>query len=136
MASKTFRCKIVTPTAALVDDDVTYASIPAWDGMMGVLPGRAPILANLGVGELRLDMADGKGEGGQRTFVVDGGFLKMSANELMILAERAVAAEQVVLADAEAELRGASAGGTDSKSARDQKYAKAKIEAGRKFKGI
>ncbi len=43
MAQKTFRCKVVTPTASLLDEPVAYASVPAWDGLFGVLPGRAPI---------------------------------------------------------------------------------------------
>jgi len=113
LAKKSFRCKLVTPTAALVDDQVKYASVPAWDGMMGVLPGRAPILAKLGTGELRLDFADSdKGEGGTRSFLVEDGFLKMSGDELTILAEMAVPAESLTLAEAEAELRAAQAAPT------------------------
>src|SRR6185295_9201082 len=30
LAKNSFRCRLVTPTASLVDEDVTYASIPAW----------------------------------------------------------------------------------------------------------
>lgn len=111
MAKKSFRCKLVTPTAALVDDQVKYASIPAWDGLMGVLPGRAPILARLGLGELRLDFADTeKGQGGSRAFLVEDGFVKMAGDELTILAEKAVPAENLTMADAEAELRAAQSG--------------------------
>ncbi len=108
MAKKSFRCKLVTPTAALVDNQVTYASIPAWDGLMGVLAGRAPILARLGMGELRLEFADSdKGEGGERSFLVEDGFVKMANDELTILAERATPAENLTMADAEAELKAA-----------------------------
>jgi F-type H+-transporting ATPase subunit epsilon len=108
LAKKSFRCKLVTPAAALVDDQVTYASIPAWDGLMGVMPGRAPILARLGLGELRLDFADTeKGEGGSRAFLVEDGFVKMANDQLTIIAERATPAENLTLADAEAELRAA-----------------------------
>lgn len=110
MAKKSFRCKLVTPTASLVDEAVTYASIPAWDGLFGVLPGRAPILARLGVGELRLEFADSsKGTGGERSFLIDGGFVQMAGEQLMVLAERAVPVEQINAAEAEAELRKAEA---------------------------
>ena len=51
----TFRCTIVSPTNQLLDGEITYASIPLWDGLMGILPGRAPIVASLGTGELRVD---------------------------------------------------------------------------------
>jgi len=95
----------VTPAEKLVDDELTYASIPAWDGLFGVLPNRAPILARLGMGELTLRFAvEAAGKGGERQFLVDGGFVKMADNTLTILAERAVRAEQITLTDAEAEL--------------------------------
>lgn len=106
---KSFRCKVVTPAAALVDDAMVYASVPAWDGLMGVLPDRAPLLTRLGIGELRLDYADAKAEGGRRSFLVEGGFAKMADNQLTILAERAVPAEQLTAQMADEELRRAEA---------------------------
>lgn len=107
-----FRCRLVTPTAALVDDQMKYASVPAWDGLFGVQPGRAALLARLGTGELRLDYSENAkgmngGQGGSRTFVLDGGFVKMANNELTILAEAATPAETITLAEAEAELKAA-----------------------------
>ena len=106
MAKKSFRCKLVTPSASLLDDQVTYASVPAWDGLMGFLPGRAPILAKLGCGELLLRFADSdKGPGGERSYVVDGGVVQMQGDTLTILAEYAAAAEQINPADADVELK-------------------------------
>lgn len=106
MAKKSFRCKLVTPTAALVNDQVTYASVPAWDGLIGFLPGRSAFLGRLGAGELRLEMADTeKGQGGSRSFVLDGGFVRMADDVMTIIAERAVPVELISVADAEAELR-------------------------------
>lgn len=108
MASKTFRCRLVTPTASLLDEQISYASIPAWDGLFGVLPGRAPILARLGSGELRVEFADSaKGAGGSRSFFVDGGFVRMLGEELTVIAERAQAAETLTVADAEREFNDA-----------------------------
>lgn len=101
--ANTFRCRLVTPAASLLDSEVTYASIPAWDGLMGFLPGRAPILARLGTGELTLDVA-GAGSGG-RKFFVDGGFVQMNGQTLTILAERAMAAEAINASETQAELR-------------------------------
>lgn len=130
MAQKSFRCRLVTPTASLVDDKVTYASIPAYDGLMGFLPGRAPILTRLGAGELRLDFADSdKGEGGTRSYFVDGGFVRMSEDRLTILAERAIPREQLTATDAEAELKSA-------KTPQAQAAARAKLSMSRKQGGI
>jgi F-type H+-transporting ATPase subunit epsilon len=105
MARKSIRCKLVTPTAAVVDGQVAYASVPLHDGLMGFLPGRAPILARLGMGELRLDFADtDKGQGGSDAYFVDGGFLKMADDNLTILAENAIPSENLTIAAAEAEM--------------------------------
>ncbi|MDX2148410.1 MAG: F0F1 ATP synthase subunit epsilon [Planctomycetota bacterium] len=108
--AKPFRCRLVTPVSSLLDEEVSYASIPAWDGSMGVLPSRAPILARLGVGELRLEFPDStKGQGGKRSYLLEGGFVQMLNNNLTILAERATPAESITLADAESELKAAEA---------------------------
>lgn len=105
MSEKTFHCRVVTPSEKLVDDELTYASVPAWDGLFGVLPQRAPLLARLGMGELRIIYANRLGfVGGERSFLVDGGFVKMADNSLTILAERAIPGESLQLSEAEAEL--------------------------------
>ncbi len=138
MAKKTFRCKLVTPAASLVNDEVTYASIPAWDGLMGVLPGRAPILARLGMGELKLAFpTTEKGAGGERSYFVDGGFIRMAADELMVLAENATPAEKLTVEAAEAELKAAGEmkGGADVKT-RAADRARAKLAIVRRGGGI
>jgi F-type H+-transporting ATPase subunit epsilon len=110
LASNSFHCRVVTPAEKLVEGEMTYASVPAWDGLFGVLPGRAPMLGRLGLGELRLTHAPVEGsKGGDRSFLVDGGFVKMADNSLTILAERAIPAENISLADAQAELAEAEA---------------------------
>lgn len=101
-------CRLVTPERELLNEEVVYASVPAWDGLMGVQHGTAPIVARLGLGKLRLDFPADAGSG-SREYFVDGGFLKMSHNELIILAERAIAAEEIIETDAQAELAEAQA---------------------------
>lgn len=105
MAAKTFSCKLVTPTAQVLDEPVTYASVPGWDGLFGVLPGRAALVTKLGVGELRLDFPDTeKSKGGSRSYLIEDGFAQMVDNRLTILAGKAVPAESIVAAEASAEL--------------------------------
>lgn len=142
MASKTFKCRVVTPAASLADDEVVYASVPAWDGLLGVQVGRAPLLARLGVGELRLDYPEEKGaEGGSRWFALDGGFVRMADNQLIVLAERAVAAESFTLAEAEAELKSAATRqvldpAETEQRRRDVDLAKLKVRLAREKRGI
>ena len=106
MAS-TFRCRLVTPAARLFDETVSSAVVPMWDGLMGFLPGRAPILGKLGIGELKLEFAGSAKTLGN--YFIDGGVLQMAENELTILAERATPVADLNAADAEAQLSKAEA---------------------------
>lgn len=111
MARKTFQFRLVTPQGRLLDSAAVAASIPAWDGMLGVLPDRAPIVTKLGMGVLRVDLTDpkGAGEGGSRTFLVEDGFLQMVDNRLTVLTTRATAGEAITESEAQAELAEAEA---------------------------
>ncbi len=104
MASS-FRCTIVTPEAQLLDDEVTYASIPGWDGQVGLMHQRAPLLVKLGDGALRLDYASG----GSRWFYVGGGFAQMKDDRLTVLTQEAVGVEEMVRQDVQATLKEAQA---------------------------
>jgi F-type H+-transporting ATPase subunit epsilon len=134
--AKTFHCSIVTPAESVFEGALTYASLPAWDGQRGVLPGQSPILARLGIGELRLTPADGA----SRWFLVEGGFAQVDHDRLTVLTERATPAEQLTLASAQAELAEANArviepGHTSdaerSRVERDQQRALAKVAIAR-----
>lgn len=146
MAAKTFRCRLITPVAKVLDEDVTYASIPGWDGLFGVLPSRAPIVAKLGVGELRLEFPDRENaKGGTRSFLVEDGFVQMVNNRLTILAARAVAVESIDAGAAQTELQQIDAralpeGGPTRTAAhlrreKDKAFAKAKLRLARKSTG-
>ncbi|MCH8269975.1 MAG: F0F1 ATP synthase subunit epsilon [Planctomycetes bacterium] len=101
----TIRCKLITPSDCILDDEITEAVIPAWDGLFGVLPGRAAIVAKLGLGELTLDFPDQKGgRGARRSYLIEDGFVQVIDNRLTILARRAIPAEELSETDAKAEL--------------------------------
>ena len=98
--SATFEVSLVTPERQVLDDEVTYASVPAWDGQVGLMPQRAAMLAKLGDGILRLDYP----EGGSRWYFLQGGFAQMQDRRLTLLTDQAIPAEKVVRSSAEAEL--------------------------------
>jgi F-type H+-transporting ATPase subunit epsilon len=142
MANSTFRCRLITREALVLDEQATAAVVPAWDGLMGVLPGRAPIVAQLGSGELRLDFPDsGSAKGGSRAFFVDDGFVQMVNNELTVLAVTAVPAESMNESEAQAEVAELAARKTDGlpQAEKDrirdkQQRAAAKLRTARSFK--
>lgn len=104
MADNTFRCRLVTPAESLLDEPITYANVPLWDGLMGFQHGRAPIVARVGLGELTLKFPEATHGGGDRSYFVEGGFVQMAGNELVILAEKASPAETLTETAAQAEL--------------------------------
>lgn len=104
MSESTFRLRLVTPVESLLDEPVAYVNLPAHDGLMGIQRNRAPIVARLGLGELTVRFSDATHGGGDRRYLIDGGFAQMSDNELIVLAEYAVPAESIAESDAEKEL--------------------------------
>lgn len=90
--ARTFQCTLVTPERQLLDEQVTYASIPAVDGQIGVMPGRAPLLVKLGDGPLRLEVSKEGGSSNDRAqqFFVGGGFAQMKGNVLSLVASEAM----------------------------------------------
>ena len=130
--AKSFRCTIVTPSAAVFDDQVTYASFPSWDGQQGVMTGQSPLLTKLGVGSLRLDLASG----GSKWFLIDGGFGQVQSDVLTLLTEGAIPAENVSLEEGQAQLAEANArvlqpGEDRKKVEHDQQLGLAKIAMAR-----
>lgn len=143
MANSTFRCRLITPEAQVFDDPAVAAVIPMWDGLLGVLPGRAPMVMQMGTGELRVDFPDSNGaKGGSRSFFVDDGFVQMVNNELTILAANAVAAEKLTEAEAQTEYNEAYARRTEGVDATEadriraaRNRAAVKLRVARGFKG-
>src|SRR5580765_4542800 len=90
-----FHCTIVTPEEQVLDESLTQAILPAHDGLIGILTDRAPLLAKLGQGPLRVDLAGGQ----SRYYYVEGGIAQMKDNRLTILTSEATPANEI---DAEA----------------------------------
>jgi F-type H+-transporting ATPase subunit epsilon len=70
------------------------------EGEVGIMPGHAPLLIALGVGPLTMVRAGGRRE----VMAVDGGFLQVSRDQVIVLAEYAVLPEEVDIAATEAEI--------------------------------
>jgi F-type H+-transporting ATPase subunit epsilon len=102
---KKLQCVIVTPETTVLDRSVDFVAIPLYDGELGVLPGRAPLVARLGYGELRI-----KAGAEQASYFVDGGFLQVRSDVVSILTARAVPAANVDAAAARAAIEKANAG--------------------------
>jgi F-type H+-transporting ATPase subunit epsilon len=95
----TLQCIVVTPESTILDEQVDFVALPLYDGEIGILPGRSPLIGRLGFGELRL------GTGGQaERFYVDGGFVQVADNVVSVLTNRAVPAAKINAQAAEEQL--------------------------------
>jgi len=92
--------ELVTPERLLVREDVTTVQVPAKNGYLGVLPGHAPLLAELGTGSLYYET------GGARHYIaVHGGFLEILSDHVRVLADAAERAEEIDVDRAKAALK-------------------------------
>jgi F-type H+-transporting ATPase subunit epsilon len=76
--------EIATPTRLVVTDTVDEIVIPGSEGYFGVLPGHAPFLTTLGIGELMYRM--GRDE---HYLAVAGGFAEVRNDKVIVLADTA-----------------------------------------------
>jgi F-type H+-transporting ATPase subunit epsilon len=97
-------CVVVTPERTLFDALVEFVALPLYDGELGVLPGRSPLIGRLGYGELRTRDA-----GQTRRYFVDGGFAQVRDNVVTVLTNRAIPAEKIDPAAAARDLAAAQA---------------------------
>jgi|SRR6266487_2273482 len=78
----TFQLEIVTPEKMVVRDAAQEAQIPGRDGYFGVLPGHAPLITELGAGEISY-----RSNGQVQRFSVAWGFAEILPDRVTVLAE-------------------------------------------------
>ncbi len=88
--------EIVTPEKHLFSGDVDSVTVPANTGYMGILPGHAPLLAELGMGEIEYAQ-DGKVE----YMFCSWGFIEVLPERVIILAQAAEAGSDIDVKRAE-----------------------------------
>ena len=89
---------VVTPERQLLRETVVEVTIPGGDGALGILPGHAPLMTELGNGELSYQ----QGTASQPiSLAVLRGFAEVLPNRVTVLAETAERAEEIDLARAE-----------------------------------
>ena len=77
--------EIATPEKEVVNVAADSVTIPGKDGYMGILPGHAALLSELGAGELSYVSA-GKTE----QFKISGGYVEVRDNHVRVLADKVI----------------------------------------------
>jgi F-type H+-transporting ATPase subunit epsilon len=84
------QCVIVTPERTVLDEPADFVAVPLYDGEAGMAPGRAPLIARLGYGELRARSGDQV-----RRYYIDGGFVQVQKDVVSVLTAGAIPAGEI-----------------------------------------
>ncbi len=131
----TFDIEIATPERLLAREKAIRSQIPAKEGYIGVLPGHAPLLSELGIGALTYTTP----EDHRFSIAIRGGFLEIHNNVVRVLTDVAEKGQEINVTQAEKDLKQAQdamvnpALGIDIASALiAARHAQARIDAARK----
>ena len=86
--AETFKLEIVTPEKKVVDTTAEEMQIPGKNGYLGILPGHAPLITELAVGEITFKESSASSSNEQR-LAVAWGFAEVLPDKVTILAETA-----------------------------------------------
>jgi F-type H+-transporting ATPase subunit epsilon len=93
--------RLVTPDRVLLDATAESVELPSMSGYLEALYGAAPLLAELGAGEVRLH----GGSSGDQKFFVAWGFVEVLPQRVTILAETAMHPNEIDRAEAQKQLQ-------------------------------
>lgn len=100
MADDVLILEVATPERQLVREEVTEVQLPGLNGYMGILPGHAALLSQLGTGVLTYTA------GGRRRYLcLQGGLAEVLPGNVRVLATMAERAEEVDVARAKEDLQ-------------------------------
>lgn len=86
----TFQLEIVTPEKMVVRDQAEEMQIPGKNGYLGILPGHAPLISELAVGEISY-----RNGGTTHHLSVAWGFAEVLPDKVTVLAETAERADEI-----------------------------------------
>jgi len=130
--AETLQLEIVTPERLVVKAAIEELEMPGKSGYLGVLPGHAPLITELAVGEIAY-----RSEGQVKRLAVAWGFAEVLPDKVTILAEVAEKAEEIDVARAQAAKQKAedvlkqsgSGGSPDAQSALERAQARLDVAA-------
>ena len=91
--------EIATPERELVREKVSDVQLPGKDGYLGILPGHAALLGQLGAGALSYTAS-----GQSHYLAIDGGFVEVLEDHVRVLADSAEKAESIDVSRAKSDL--------------------------------
>jgi F-type H+-transporting ATPase subunit epsilon len=97
MLPESIELVVVTPERQLLRQSVAEVTLPGADGQLGILPGHAPLITELGIGEMNY-----RGKSGESsTLAIISGFAEVLGDRVTVLAETAERPEEIDVSRAE-----------------------------------
>jgi F-type H+-transporting ATPase subunit epsilon len=98
MLPESIELVVVTPEKQVLRQSAKEVQLPGADGYLGILPGHAPLITELGIGELSYHDMSGKESA---HLAIIRGFAEVLGDRVTVLAETAEFAEEIDIARAE-----------------------------------
>ena len=98
MLPESIELVVVTPERQLLRQTVAEVTLPGGNGCLGILPGHAPLITELGIGELTYRV---KGASEDGHVAIISGFAEVLGDRVTALAETAERPEEIDVARAE-----------------------------------
>ena len=86
MAESKLNLSIVTPERLVVNEEVDQVNVPGIEGDLGILYNHAPILTTMRPGRFSYEIVSEKGKE-EVHMVISGGYLEVTDNRVIVLAE-------------------------------------------------
>lgn len=119
-----FQLEIVTPEKMVVRDTAEELQIPGQNGYLGILPGHAPLITELGAGEIAY-----RSSGQTHRFATAWGFAEVLPDRVTVLAETVERADEIDVPRAQESLARAEESLKSAQSEEDFSHAIGKIRA-------
>ena len=88
--ANTLKLEIVTPEGKIFSEDVEMVTLPGVEGEMGIYPQHVPLITQIAAGEVLAR------KGGQdSTLAVSDGFVEITGDHVVIMADMAIRAENI-----------------------------------------
>jgi len=90
MLPETLELEVVTPERHVLRETTNWIELPGLDGCLGILPGHAPLITELGIGALSY-----RGRDGMQFLAVIRGYAEVLPDRVIVLAEIAERSEEI-----------------------------------------
>lgn len=100
MAAAQIKLEVVTPTRAVLSEEVDEVVLPGSMGQMGILPGHLPLLTGLDVGAMILRTG-----GTERRFFIDKGFAEILDDKISVLTQSCEGVSEIDIEHARTEFK-------------------------------